>query len=142
MIIQLILYAIAIILYVFLIKYIIMLEKTGCACSQDWRREFIKYYFIFLIVMLIVKFALADSTLMKFISPFSFIILLAAVVIIYQYVNDLKIKKCKCSAGQMRNILEIFNYIQIILLAIVLLFVIYMMVVSSNSKLSVKLSKK
>lgn len=133
MFIALITYICIVVLYVFLIKYIMMLEKTGCECSKDWRRDFIKYYFIFLLITPFIIAALLFSLLKnpfalqmisKAVGLVSFILSIAAVIIIYQYVYNLKAIKCQCSAGQMRTILEIFNYIQMILLAISLISII------------------
>lgn len=106
-------------LYIYLLNYILKLEKIGCECSAGWRRDFIKYYLILFFFILLITIAFWRN---KFINTFSYIIFpiinIFFVYVVFEYVQKLKQEKCACSAGIERNVLEIFNYIQIILLTI------------------------
>lgn len=106
-------------LYLYLLNYIYKLERIGCECSADWRRNFIKYYIITIFVLVIASFFMGPN--IKYLAPLTFAANIVFIIIIYQYVNKLKREKCACADGTERKVLEYFNYAQIIMLAIAIL---------------------
>jgi hypothetical protein len=89
------------------------METTGCECSFDWRRDFIKGVTIVGLVMSLL--AMFDIRL----PSWSVVILvplnIAFVVTVYQYIHELKRIKCVCSDSPIRTIMEVVNYVHIIL---------------------------
>ena len=95
----------------FIMKYIIELETKSCECSNYWYRDFIKYYTLFIVILLLVyifnqkKFleilqknnsAMVLMSVIKFVSIIYFIILLV-------YFMKLKKSECKCSKDWKRK---------------------------------------
>lgn len=115
--------AIAIVLWFFILYYITNLETAGCKCALDWRQKFIKYYIVYLLLMIIFMTPNAPPILLTI----HFIISISFIMIVYHYIHDLKIKKCKCSENVARDVLMFINYIQIFLMVFVLILLVHMM---------------
>jgi predicted benzoate:H+ symporter BenE len=78
------------------LSWINKLEKK-CECSADWRREYIKYYAIILVVFGVVRALM--PTFVKNV-PLLMILALAGLVnlgSILSYIPDLKKKQCECA---------------------------------------------
>lgn len=139
-IIKIILNVLMIIIWMFIMSYIIKLEKIGCECSQDWRRDFIKYYIIFIIIVLFLSSV--DIWNLKYIPPIvstiQFGSMMLFIGIVYHYIHELKRKKCECSEDLARDILEIINYIQLFVLIFTVLVMIYFMMVLNKMNLKIK----
>lgn len=112
--------------YAYLIWWILKLERIGCKCSESWRRDFIKWWMMIFILFTIVIFI---QTSMQVKIPLIVSIGLAVVLTImhlifitltWQYTSMLKKTKCACADGNERFVLEVFNYIQIGLVALAL----------------------
>lgn len=117
---------ITIILWTYIFSYILKLEKIGCECALDWRRTFIKYYIVLVIVIAMCKiFGIFEKIPIIFRLAVS-VGTLAFIIITYKYVHDLKKKKCECSRELARDVLEIVNYIQLGILVLVGLYGLYM----------------
>lgn len=112
----------------YILVYIVKLEKIGCPCAKDWRRDFIKYYIGIMLLLIILRmFDIYSPSLMPpILMTLQFILSIAFVMIVYHYIIELKKKKCDCSAHLARDILEIVNYIQIVLIAIMLFLMIHL----------------
>jgi len=107
-------YIVTVAVYCYLLYWIWKLEKTGCVCSKNWRRDFIMYW------MIIYSFI---ALLILLVKNLYVIILFAScniafIVIVFQYVHKLKTIKCECSDGTERKVMEIFNYIQLGLIVV------------------------
>jgi|LauGreDrversion4_2_1035121.scaffolds.fasta_scaffold15447_7 hypothetical protein len=116
-----------IILWIFALKYIMDLEKY-CKCSDNWKRDYVKYSLMIFIIFLTFK-VLNRTNLIK-INKYllSFIILLNCVftVITLLYINELKKEACECSDTEMRSILEIVSYVRLVIMMIGLISFIYL----------------
>jgi LytS/YehU family sensor histidine kinase len=109
---------IELILFSYIIYYILKLEKIGCECSQDWKRTFIKYFYIITIVYIFIHIISLFTNKFKLNSSISLIMMicnLLSIGIVYLYIHQLKKEKCECSKDQARDVLEIYNYILIAL---------------------------
>ena len=132
------------ILWLYILTYIMKLEKIGCKCSEGWKRTFIKYYIIVILVFLVIqmfefKLPIEISLITSFVK---ILFTIAFVFIVFNYVNYLKETKCQCSIDVKRDVLEIFNYIQMFLLIIVFVIMIYTMFVVSHAMGTKKTLKK
>jgi hypothetical protein len=107
--------AFVIALYVIFLVYLFKLEKIGCKCALNWRRN---YMIIFLI------FALTSNFLSMFIPAIKLNILLILassvlslmfVIISIQYVQKVKADKCDCSEHLTREIMYCYSWIMLVL---------------------------
>jgi hypothetical protein len=136
-IIHLIVLVVGVPVWLVMLHYINQLETIGCVCAMDWRRIFIKYYIIFVIVFLLATFCDLCSNLDfgPVVFTIHFIISMIFVFIVYQYVHDLKISQCVCSESTLRDALEIINYIQMILVIFVIAQAMHTLYLIANMKL-------
>jgi hypothetical protein len=111
-------------------KYTQELENTGCACSTDWRRTYISWYVMIMIVFVLVQILVSMFGNMEMLVnvmgmglvPFVLLILTVLFVIYtFQYVNRLKREKCKCSEGTGRMVLQILSWYYVIMWALQLI---------------------
>jgi hypothetical protein len=96
--------------------WVTRLEKKACACSQDWRRDYMKYYFI---AAILYQFLLLSKNA-KFLNIVAPIMALASVVYLYAivtYVVHQKKRACHCSESSERMILFVFSLLQIATIA-------------------------
>lgn len=112
--------------------YVTRLERIGCDCAADFRRTYIQYFTLALIVlgvtnisMLLVGNRLGLAILAAVLSPIMFIATIVYAVFVIQYVNRLRAEKCKCSEGMARAILYIVTIINITLASLVALVILY-----------------
>jgi hypothetical protein len=124
-----ILNAVIIAFWLYILNYIHKLHQIGCTCAKDWRRNYIMYFIIFLIIVFLLQIlgVINNKSFSPFIMTIYFILTVVFVMIVYHYIYDLKTKHCKCSEDTARTILEYFNYIQIALLSIVIILMVYCM---------------
>lgn len=106
-----------------IIKWIDKIEKNKCKCSENYKRDYIKYgwYFIIFITILsliiniinhVFKNIIIDYDLLKLIYS---LIYLYIVILTIIYVYDIKTKKCICSEGYSREIAFYYSIIELIL---------------------------
>lgn len=106
-----------IMLYVFVYIYIDKLEKTGCECSDEWRRYFIKYSSVILVINLLLRaFNIDISNIHNILGMLFSIFFLVFLIVVLTYIHDLKKKKCECSESDTRNVLQVVSIIQITIL--------------------------
>lgn len=107
---------ITIILFVYILTYLVQLERTGCECAQDWRRNYIVFYAIFIIILAVYDLSVLVlhkdplshiAMLGMFRAPVVLVLGVVFVVAAIQYVNRLKREKCACSDTYARLILLI-----------------------------------
>ena len=119
-----------IVLWAFVYAYVVRLETTGCECSYDWKRDFIKVYVIFMIPLMLMR---VFDVLPRVVLSITLIFTIFFIIAVYRYIHELREKKCKCSEGTTRDVLEIVNYIQIFLLAFVVILVVMSLLFASNN---------
>lgn len=115
--------------YLYILYYISTLENIGCECSEDWKRTYIKWYFILLIIMYFIPSILMILTpklnIYKYVSGIVFVLTIISLFVIYQYIRELKEKKCDCSDMEARYVLEVYNYIMIFIYIVIGLAAVY-----------------
>lgn len=114
-------------LYLFILYYLHMLEKTGCICAMDWRRNFTMIYYILFFVLGIAAIFTGDRKISAGIVSLMFIASIANSIIMLQYVQELKLKKCDCSDEVGRKIMQVIAYLQLFLVAAALFTAVYFM---------------
>jgi len=99
------------------LSWIMKLQDKECECSTNWRREYMKYFFMFMIIaQALLLSGAAKGTLHMVAGPMG----LASLVYIYAtitYVNELRAKQCSCADGVEESILYWMAVVQAALLA-------------------------
>tara|TARA_B110001469_G_C9545927_1_gene270963 strand:- start:143 stop:625 length:483 start_codon:yes stop_codon:yes gene_type:complete len=102
--------------YIF-ISYIKSLENKKCACSNDRRRKYIKFYGYFLIIfsllslILNIIFGLLNNQVFQnILRIISFSINILAAYLIFSYSNILEDSSCKCSNSWKKTFLRFYGY--------------------------------
>lgn len=121
--------------------YVMKLESIGCQCSKGWRRDYIKYYIAFILIVIVTRTfdAWTPESVPPVFMTIQFMLTVVFVIVVYYYISDLKEKKCACSVSVERDVLEIFNMLQMFLLAISLVLIVHIMFTIAQA--SIKLDK-
>lgn len=108
-----------IVLWGFVFMYVRELENIDCKCADDWRKYFIQYFS--LVIILVIVLAMFGVNMFNVWGMMYMLLYVAFVIIVFTYIHDLKKKKCECSEAITRTVLEIVNYIQLSLIIILLI---------------------
>ena len=115
---------IVILINVLIFNYTLKLEKKDCKCSKTWYRNFIKYYALITIIM--VLFILLNiiscikKSIWKFIHTIYSIIGLLNIYILFKFSQDLYKKKCECSNTWEREFIYYYSMIFMLLYCIMI----------------------
>lgn len=136
--------AFVIALYIAFLVYLFKLEKIGCNCALNWRRN---YMIVFMIFALSTNFLSLIVPSIKFnvvLASISAILSLMFLIVSIQYVQKLKDDKCECSKDLTREIMYYYSWIMLVLFLISLTFVIYILyrLYSLDTKSQVKSTRK
>jgi uncharacterized membrane protein len=112
--------------YSIILYYLLRLEQTGCKCALDWRRNYIIGMFVLFILVAIFSpmRKLTGGLQLLFIAVFIGLVM-ANIVIVFDYVNYLKKEKCKCSESHLRNLMQLVTIIHAFGAGFGLLFLFY-----------------
>ena len=133
-----VLYAVSIIISYLALLWVQKLEEISCKCSENWKRDYIKYFLyayfimlvlsIFLNIYLLISHQTAESIKNSFLyNIYSFITFIFGffgfvnVFVSIYYINDLKNTHCECSENIKR---EVYYYYNIIRLCMMILFIV------------------
>jgi hypothetical protein len=105
------------------LSWINKLEETMCKCSEDYKRDYIKYYlYVYILFLLLtiaisyVKLGKTAKQIMKFVNVVMIIGLILNTIFAIMYINDLR--NCKCSEDIRRDIYYYLNIIYISFVAL------------------------
>jgi hypothetical protein len=113
-----------IVFYSYILKYINGLTVKKCECSENWKRDFIKYFsmaaigvIVLLLVLLFINrlasLPKALITLTNVLRGVYFVAFLVFLGVLFSYTRNLSNCEtgCKCSEDKMRNIMQYFSAI-------------------------------
>lgn len=133
---------------IYIHHYVVRLERIGCDCAADFRRTYIQWFTLALIVIGLINIALrltggdiGLAVLSMILSPILFAATIVYIVFVIQYVNRLRREKCTCSDGIARSVLYIVTIINVTLaclLSLVILFAVLTGVASSQGRMRVR----
>jgi len=92
-----------------------MMEKENCTCSADWRRNYIKYYLISIVVYIVIMFMHAllfknkYEYIFRMLNYWFLVSELIFISIVFLYIRDLIKKRCECSKSINRDITLIYT---------------------------------
>lgn len=79
------------------LSWIFDIEKK-CGCSDDWRRDYMKYYIIMAFVMVFALLASKPNmATLKYIVPPLFVAMLVYIYSVLTYIQKLNKTKCTCA---------------------------------------------
>lgn len=121
--------------------YVTRLERIGCDCAIDFRRTYIQWFTLALVIIGIINVTLRLTSgdvglaiLSMILSPVMFVATLIYVIFVIQYVNRLRREKCTCSEGMARAILYIITIINVTLACLMALVILYAVLTSSAAR--------
>ena len=116
---------------IIVLTYVFKLEETSCDCSKDWRRDYIKWYFIFIFLYVVI------TTLIGFrpkprslLTAILSILLLVQIYALFTYIRDLKGEtECKCATElDLYKVGKYYSWIQVSVLALLVVVAIFIAV--------------
>ncbi len=127
-------YIIEIVINYMALMWIYRLEEISCKCSQNWKRDYIKYilyiYLVMTFVSLVINIYLYVSKeeivniYYRYISFIFNIIVFASLIIAIVYIDELKKNNCTCSEDIRREVFWYYNIIMLSLLSFMYLMII------------------
>jgi len=125
----------------FALMWIHHLEEIACKCSENWKRDYIKYFlyvFFGMVIARMIVFAVTGQTLLQQ------NMLLTSIMLIYYafsivnifvsiiYINELKNINCECSEDVRREVYFYYNIVRLALFGIMMLLLLGGMLLLSN----------
>jgi hypothetical protein len=131
--------------YTIFFKYMTRLEEVGCKCAtDDWRHKFLKVYFLFMAVYLLVltiygmvhgDCSLCGENMQTFRMIVSMYILISSLVT-WSYVSDLYLMQCSCSEHIDRDIMTLLSLIPIFMYALNFLMIVVFVILFGLNKVT------
>ena len=116
--------ALFIVFYSYILKYVNNLSVQKCECSENWKRDFIKYFSMVAIGVLSVSLVLvfikrlaslpsALITLSNVLIRVYFVAFIVFLGVLFSYTRNLSNCEtgCKCSEDKMRTVMQYFSAI-------------------------------
>ncbi len=128
------------------VTWIHKLEDLKCICSDDFRRDYIKYFlYIYIGIISLIYIVTAmiyfgflskftDSLAMNVVKNVFYLSLILNSVFVVSWIFELKEKNCKCSEDIRREIYYVLNWIYIAFVALVIISMIFFFLVGMNVK--------
>lgn len=134
-------------IYATALQWIHKLEETQCKCSEDFKRDYMKYYiYIYFANIIFIAISLVFISLytflinkksgdvamnyftkiykiIQFVMP---ILMIINIVFSIMYIYNLKQIDCKCSEDTRREVYYIWNIISAVIIGINILFIVAM----------------
>lgn len=109
-----------------LVYYVLKLETDKCTCSDDWRREYIKYYTLIIIGYIMFSFTFPVIRAIKLIQISLMIVGIVNIYCVYTYMRALLESNCVCAVKEHPNLHEFFMFESLISVILVCISVIFM----------------
>lgn len=133
-----------VVIYSLTLQWIHKLEQIKCICSNDYKRDVIKYYLYIYLATLAITALLAivsvfvnisDNKIFKFFKPFMHIfrVLLSifsfiSMIFSVMYITNLKAIDCKCSEDVSREVYYIWSILSLVISGLIIIFSIISMI--------------
>jgi hypothetical protein len=118
-----------------IIYYLVTLERLGCACAMNFKRNYILGYNAFYITYAIVSLFMGQQGIFQLyqkypllwvISVLQFIGAIVNAVFVIQFVNELKREDCACSDSVYKDVMYILSILHAIVLGATLLLYVFL----------------
>jgi hypothetical protein len=124
---QYIISAFIIALYIVFLVYLHKLEKIGCDCALNWRRNYIIAFIVFSLTWNVATMFSPSLRYNLLIAIIVFALALMFLIVTIQYVNKLKKDKCECSKDLTREIMLYYSWIILIVSLIIAAFIVFVL---------------
>lgn len=117
-------------LYIVFLVYLFKLEKIGCDCALNWRRNYMITFMIFALSTNLMSVIVPSIRLNIVFVIISAVLSLMFLIVTIQYVQKLKNDKCECSKDLTREIMFYYSWIMLVLFWLsigILLYVLYLL---------------
>jgi hypothetical protein len=103
----------------FFLYYAYDLERTGCRCALDWRREFmVGSLFLFIALGIAELFGWSGNT---WVSMIRGVVIIAYLIITRQFISMIDKKDCDCAETRTYNVLNVVNIVQLVVMGFILI---------------------
>ena len=109
-----------------LVSYIKSLEDKECACTNDRRRKYVKFYGYFIIVFSILLLVInlifgmrGNALIQNIIRIVSFSVNFLAAYLLYSYSNILEDSSCQCSESWRRTFMKFYGFFMVGLFSLI-----------------------
>ena len=119
--------AFVIALYIAFLVYLFKLEKIGCDCALNWRRNYMIGFMIFALTSNFLSMVVPGIKFNIVLISLSTILSLMFLVVSVQYVQKLKKDKCECSKDLTREIMYYYAWVMLVLFLISFTMLIYVL---------------
>ena len=114
----------------YILTYVYLLELNKCGCSKDWRRDFIFYYSMIHIFIVICFVLLPDLFYQNIVVTICLksimgILLVVNIYCLYTYADTLEKTKCECSEDYARDFMKIFSYFYGLVIVLVFIYLLH-----------------
>ena len=118
--------------YAWMLWWMHHLSSIKCACALSWRNKFMQVWFSLAIALYFVRFFLIKSPIILDVLMLGFLI--GFIIVTRQFVNKVREdKNCKCANTDTLRVLDIFNYIQIVIVMLISIALVFT-IVSGRTK--------
>ena len=111
------------------LKWITDLQKSQCICSRDWRQRFIKYFYMFAILVALATIGAHFSPALKRFDRHLHLPLVVIstvyVAVALSYVLDLQKKHCDCAKSEHEKFIYWTTLIQVVIISVILAATVY-----------------
>ena len=125
----------------FALMWINHLEEIACKCSENWKRDYIKYFlyvFFGMVIARMIVFAVTGHALLQqnmLLTSIMLIYYAFSIVNIFisiMYISELKNINCECSEDVRREVYFYYNIVRLALFGIMMLLLLGGMILLSN----------
>ncbi len=105
---------------VFLLVWLLKLEKIQCTCALNWRRSYLIFYVVFSLCVVLLNFT---SIKIPYLPTLITILGIIFIIIAIQYVRKLESEYCNCSEAFMRDLLYVISVVYGLVITVGLLLI-------------------
>jgi len=114
-------YILYLVFIVMVFLWLLKLEKIDCTCALGWKRNYLIFYIIFSILIIILN--MLNVTVPIVLSSVLSILGVVFIIVAYNYVKTLEKEKCNCSNAFARDVLYAISVIYGLLIMIGLIMI-------------------
>lgn len=114
-----------------------LLEKEKCQCSDMWQRDYIKYYSLVMILLVLLQVLFDNYSLKKALGSIWGLATIINIYAVYTYGKYLRETDCHCAVKDHRdlyNFMVYYNYFQITMVLLTLVLVAMMVFLHLKNK--------
>jgi hypothetical protein len=114
------------------LTYIHHLEKSKCACSLNWRQQFIKYAIMVMIGLTLLSIAMPKLMTNNLYIGCHVVFSVTYLVILGQWLWKLHRSQCKCSDDWRKTIMEVLYIIMVSIIILICLYMVSIKVITAK----------